>query len=152
MKQQQKWIDPSAIQKLRSCATYVTRVKRSLLASNKEQTFNAFLDLLCSWSDQGLSSQEVFSQMQLILQDASPELLVAFTAFLPVDAQEEARLHLVATTMPTRGRAQEEIEGDGSSQGDASSSGNASSSGDSCFAAYYTTSIKDPDKSSCSHD
>jgi histone deacetylase complex regulatory component SIN3 len=87
----------STIQALRSCTTYVTRVKTSLLASNHDAEFDAFLELLCNWSDQGLTPKEVFSQMEAILQDVSPELLAAFTTFLPGDTQEKARLHHIAS-------------------------------------------------------
>ena len=108
-KKKRKIVEPcSTMQVLRSCAKYVARVKTSLLNSNHEDKYNAFIDLLCNWSDLGLSSQEVFSQMQLILQDVSPELLAAFTAFIPVDdKQEEARLHLEALSI----RAQEDTAG-----------------------------------------
>lgn len=92
---------------LRSCSTYVTRVKDSLLASNHAEKFNAFLDLLCNWRNQGLAPQEVFSQMQQILQDVSPELLAAFTAYLPDHMQEEARLQIAVTQMSSTRGAQE---------------------------------------------
>jgi hypothetical protein len=36
--------------------------------------------------------------MQLILQEESPDLLADFTAFLPVDTQEKARLHITAAS------------------------------------------------------
>jgi hypothetical protein len=104
----------STIQALRSCTTYVTRVKTSLLASNHDAEFDAFLELLCNWSDQGLTSEEVFSQMEVILQDVSPELLAAFTTFLPGDTQEKARLHHIASAsrmLPTiRGAHEDEIQ------------------------------------------
>jgi len=105
-----KMIAPSTVEALRSCSTYVTRVKQSLLASNHEEKFNAFLELLSNWSEQGLASQEVLSQMQLILQDVCPELLAAFPAFLPADTQEEARLHLAAARMSSTTRAPQEDE------------------------------------------
>jgi hypothetical protein len=87
----------STIQALRRCTTYVTRVKTSLLASNHDAEFDAFLELLCNWSDQGLTSEEVLSQMEVILQDVSPELLAAFTTFLPGDTQEKAKLHIASS-------------------------------------------------------
>jgi histone deacetylase complex regulatory component SIN3 len=92
----------STIQALRRCTTYVTRVKTSLLASNHDAEFDAFLELLCNWSDQGLTSEEVFSQMEVILQDVSPELLAAFTTFLPGDTQEKAKLHIASSASSSR--------------------------------------------------
>jgi len=95
---EKRQILPSDMHALRECATYVTRVKTTLLASNHDDKLNMFLDLLCNWREQGLTSNEVFSQMQLILQEASPDLLSDFTAFLPVDIQEKARLHIAAAS------------------------------------------------------
>jgi len=95
---EKRQISPSDMDAFRECATYVTRVKTTLLASNHDDNLNIFLDLLCNWSEQGLSSDEVFSQMQLILQEESPDLLADFTAFLPVDTQEKARLHITAAS------------------------------------------------------
>ena len=104
----------STIQALRSCTTYVTRVKTSLLASNHDAEFDAFLELLCTWSDQGLTSEEVFSQMEAILQDVSPELLAAFITFLPGDTQEKAKLRIApsvsASRMPIRAAHEDEIQ------------------------------------------
>jgi hypothetical protein len=104
----------STIQALRSCTTYVTRVKTSLLASNHDAEFDAFLELLCNWSDQGLTSEEVFSQMEAILQDVSPELLAAFITFLPGDTQEKAKLRIApsvsASRMPIRAAHEDEIQ------------------------------------------
>jgi hypothetical protein len=95
---EKRQILPSDMHALRECATYVTRVKTTLLASNHDDELNMFLDLLCNWREQGLTSNEVFSQMQLILQEASPDLLSDFTAFLPVDIQEKAKLHIAAAS------------------------------------------------------
>jgi hypothetical protein len=93
----------STIQALRRCTTYVTRVKTSLLALNHDAEFDAFLELLCNWSDQGLTPKEVFSQMEVILQDVSPELLAAFTTFLPGDTQEKkAKLHIASSASSSR--------------------------------------------------
>eukprot|EP00979_Chaetoceros_neogracilis_P014200 scaffold4487_cov273-Chaetoceros_neogracile.AAC.6 len=104
----------STIQALRSCTTYVTRVKTSLLASNHDAEFDAFLELLCNWSDQGLTSEEVFSQIEVILQDVSPELLTAFITFLPGDTQEKAKLRIAssvsASRMPIRAAHEDEIQ------------------------------------------
>eukprot|EP00979_Chaetoceros_neogracilis_P019322 scaffold12161_cov297-Chaetoceros_neogracile.AAC.9 len=107
---EKRQILPSDMHALRECATYVTRVKTTLLASNYDDKLNMFLDLLCNWREQGLTSNEVFSQMQLILQEASPDLLSDFTAFLPVDIQEKARLHIAAASsmMSINTRAYEE--------------------------------------------
>ena len=68
----------STIQALRHCITYVTRVKTSLLASNHDAEFDAFLELLCNWSDQGLTSEEVFSQMAMCLLSCLLPLLHFF--------------------------------------------------------------------------
>jgi len=95
---EKRQILPSDMHALRECATYVTRVKTTLLASNHDDKLDMFLDLLCNWSEQGLTSDEVFSQMQLILQEASPDLLADFTAFLPFDTREKARLHIAAAS------------------------------------------------------
>jgi hypothetical protein len=114
--QKRRRITLSTIQALRSCTTYVTRVKTSLLASNHDSEFDAFLELLCNWSDQGLTSAEVFSQMEVILQDVSPELLAAFTTFLPGDTQEKAKLRIASSVssssrmLPTIRGAHDEIQ------------------------------------------
>eukprot|EP00979_Chaetoceros_neogracilis_P019333 scaffold12161_cov297-Chaetoceros_neogracile.AAC.20 len=102
-KKRTRRITLSTIQALRRCTTYVTRVKTSLLASNHDAEFDAFLELLCNWSDQGLTPKEVSSQMEVILQDVSPELLAAFTTFLPGDThQEKAKLHIASSASSSR--------------------------------------------------
>jgi len=97
---------------IEKCSKYVSRVKMRLLALDREEDFDRFLQVLGSWKVEGLSCEDVLFEMRRILQEASEEdLLDEFVSFLPSDAQEEARLEIVAARISQRENESSERSG-----------------------------------------
>jgi len=82
------------------CSKYVSKVKMELLALDRKEDFDRFLQVLGYWEEDELSFGEVLFEIRLILKDASEEdLLDEFILFLPSDAQEAARLEIAAARL-----------------------------------------------------
>ena len=82
------------------CSKYVSKVKTELLALDREEHFERFLQVLGYWEEDELSCGEVLYEMRLVMHETSDEtLLDEFISFLPSDAHEAARLEIAAARL-----------------------------------------------------